>query len=162
MDAVAEEAGVTKQTVYRYYPSKIALFSALIGRFDDTEPEFFFGEASLAVELERYGLAFLAHHMQVRHMGFFRLMVAESRESGELGDVFRSQAQPFWFGKLSAFLSRFLLENMAADYAQLFNAMLLSKRTFLLMRGGEGMSDEEIRSHVDLVLELFLNGVPLK
>ena len=42
MDAVAIEAGVTKQTVYRYFPSKVSLFSALIGHFDQNDAEFSF------------------------------------------------------------------------------------------------------------------------
>ncbi|WP_319413702.1 TetR/AcrR family transcriptional regulator [uncultured Cohaesibacter sp.] len=161
MDAVAIEAGVTKQTVYRYFPSKVSLFSALIGHFDQNDAEFSFRNEAFAEELRRYGVAFLLHHMQPRHLAFFRLMISESRDSSELGDIFSEQAQPYWFGKLSAFLGGHVPEERCKGYAQLFNAMLLAKRTFLLMRAGEGMSEAEIRTHVELVLAVFLNGIEL-
>nr|WP_319485511.1 TetR/AcrR family transcriptional regulator [uncultured Cohaesibacter sp.] len=161
MDAVADEAGVTKQTVYRYFPSKVALFSALIGHFDEDEMEFFFGEAAAAEELHRYGLAFLTRHMQPRNLALFRLMIAESHNSSELGDIFRTQAQPHWSGRLIAYLRPHVPKGRAEGLAQFYNALLLSKRTFLLMGGGEGMSPDEIRLHVDQALDLFLNGAPL-
>ncbi len=162
MDAVALEAGVTKQTVYRYFPSKVSLFTALIGHFDEDETEFFFTEgAALSDELQRYGVAFLSRHMQPRHMALFRLMLSESRESSELGDLFRSHAQPYWLGKLTLFLSRYLSETDARAYAHMYNAMLLSERTPLLMRREEGMTAEQIRNHVDFSLQLFLHGLPL-
>nr|WP_321456619.1 TetR/AcrR family transcriptional regulator [uncultured Cohaesibacter sp.] len=159
MDAVADEAGFTKQTIYRYFPSKVSLFAALIGRFDETNAEFHFGEGSLTDELRRYGIAFISRHMQPRNLSFFRLMISESRENSELGDIFRSNAQPNWSGKLIRFLKDRVAEEMAEPYAQLFNAMLLSKRTFMLMSGGEGMVKDDILAHVDLVLDLFMNGI---
>ncbi|WP_119307918.1 TetR/AcrR family transcriptional regulator [Cohaesibacter haloalkalitolerans] len=161
MDAVADEAGVTKQTVYRYFPSKVALFSALIGHFDEDEMEFFFGEAAVAEELRSYGLAFLSRHMQPRNLALFRLMIAESHDSGELGDIFRTQAQPHWSGRLIAYLRPHVPEGRAEGLAQFYNALLLSKRTNLLMGGGDCMSPDEIRLHVDQALDLFLNGASL-
>ncbi len=163
MDAVALEAGFTKQTVYRYYPSKVSLFSALISHFDEDEMEFFFAEeGALKQELRRYGVAFLSRHMQPRHLALFRLMLSESRDSGELGDLFRSHAQPYWLGKLTDFLSQHLSGQDAKAYAHMFNAMLLAERTPILMRREHEMTAEQIRAHVDFTLALFLNGLPVE
>ena len=162
MDAVALEAGVTKQTVYRYFPSKVSLFTALLGRFDEDETEFFFSsEGDLAEELRLYGGVFLTRHMRSRNLALFRLMLSESRHSSELGDLFRFHAQPYWLGKLTLFLSQYLPDQDAKAYAHMYNAMLLSERTPLLMRREEGMTAEQIRNHVDFSLQLFLHGLPL-
>ncbi|MDH5359903.1 MAG: TetR/AcrR family transcriptional regulator, partial [Gammaproteobacteria bacterium] len=56
MENVASEAGVTKQTVYRYFPSKETLFVAVMERIraEESQP-YRFGSDSLQIELENFG-----------------------------------------------------------------------------------------------------------
>ncbi|WP_319528811.1 TetR/AcrR family transcriptional regulator [uncultured Cohaesibacter sp.] len=161
MDAVANEAAVTKQTVYRYFPSKADLVAALVRGFDGEGARFTFGDETLEEELLRYGNAFLTRHMTARNLGFFRLMLAESREHAELGEIFRSQAQPKWHGVLSAFLAdRLDAATVSVDeVAHLFHAMLSSPRTAVLMGNRPPLSEAEIASHTSLVVSVFLDGV---
>ena len=165
MDSVAELAKVTKQTVYRYFPSKSALFAALIARPGAAGEEvmgFLFGDDSLSVELTRYGEAFLAHHMQAEHLAFFRVMLLEAREDAELADIFAHQAQPAWLDRLTDYLAphcdRLGGAMSSGTAAHLFNTLLLSERTAILMGRRGPMERDEIARHVAEVVRLFLGG----
>ncbi|SNY94134.1 transcriptional regulator, TetR family [Cohaesibacter sp. ES.047] len=162
MDAVAEEAAVTKQTVYRYFPSKADLVIALIEGDDDGARTFAFGDGGAGQELERYGVAFLSEHMTPHNLGFFRMMMTEARDHGELGEIFRTRAQPSWRDGLVRFLSDHLDRPVDPAMADLFNSMLLSQRTAILMGNRPPMSAEEIASHVALVVGVFLHGAGMR
>jgi AcrR family transcriptional regulator len=90
MDKVAQEAGMSKRTLYRLFASKAALFEAAIqeslvpARLDlETGPEMEL-RAGLAAMLEAAG----RHLLALRPTGIFRLVIAEQGRSPELAESF--------------------------------------------------------------------------
>ncbi|WP_316861816.1 TetR/AcrR family transcriptional regulator [uncultured Cohaesibacter sp.] len=160
MDAVAEEAGVTKQTVYRYCPSKADLFAGLISGMGEERSGFSFGNSALEEELHQFGLAFLTAHMGERNLSFFRLVMNESWKSEELRELFAKHAQSRWFDELSDFLEKRLELPDAGSIAQIFISMLLSERNRVLMGRRSPLPRDEIMTHVSLVVGIFLKGLP--
>ena len=65
MDTIAQAAEVTKQTVYRYYPSKEALFAEVMQhiRQSDSAP-YQFSSGPLEDELISYGVQLLEFHLR--------------------------------------------------------------------------------------------------
>nr|WP_256437504.1 TetR/AcrR family transcriptional regulator [Roseococcus sp. SDR] len=90
MDKVAQEAGMSKRTLYRLYPSKAALFEAAIQ--DSLVPAQL--DLELAPETDlRTGLAVMLeaagrHLLALRRTGIFRLVIAEQGRSPELAESF--------------------------------------------------------------------------
>jgi AcrR family transcriptional regulator len=89
MDDVARRAGMSKRTLYQLFPSKAALFEAMLGmhlapfHIDlpiEQEPDLV---AALSAHLGAFG----RHFLTARQSGIFRLIVAEVHRSPELADA---------------------------------------------------------------------------
>jgi AcrR family transcriptional regulator len=137
MDAIAQEAGVTKQTVYRYFSGKETLFEAIL--------------KSLAVEADWKGfecldnsdtvsaicdfaMRFLRFHMYADHIAAVRLIISEGQKAPELSRVFFKTGQVKIVKKLAAFLAeRFMTVDDPYGAAEYFLGMLLSMRMPVLL-----------------------------
>lgn len=162
MDAIAQTAQVTKQTVYRYFPSKRILFTRLIQMDEEEHQTFRFGCGAVREELERYGESFIAFHMAPKRLNLYQLMLGESKAHPEIGEVFRHQARPRWQSVLVAFLHQQLAdETLAESHGSMFNALLLHQRTAVLMGFAEIPDPNSIRQQARLATGLFLDGVEL-
>jgi TetR/AcrR family transcriptional repressor of mexJK operon len=160
MDAVAAVAGVTKQTVYRYYPSKEQLFTAVMEkiRADETPPRQF-GGADLETELNNFGRDLLAFHLKPAALGVYRLMLSEGGEESLLRPFL--QAGP---NRVTQLLTEFLQQRYpgledTAFYAQMFVSMVLVPRNKLIMQRKGRISRADQEAHVSKVVRLFLNGL---
>ncbi|WP_052745734.1 TetR/AcrR family transcriptional regulator [Allosalinactinospora lopnorensis] len=113
MDAVAAEAGVTKQTVYRYFGSKEQLFVAVLRSLvvERLQPDI----AAAAHQATRSGeeledtLLAVASRILDRvldpvYLDLIRVLIAEGRQYPELVDLFRTAA----VGPMAAALSEVL------------------------------------------------------
>ena len=162
MDAIAQQAQVTKQTVYRYFPSKKTLFTRLIQQDEGGHDAFHFGSGPVRQELERYGESFIAFHMAPKRLSLYQLMLGESKAHPEIADVFRHQARPRWQGILVEFLQRHLTDkHLAETHGAMFNALLLHQRTAILMGFAQLPDNASIRQQARLATALFLDGVTL-
>jgi TetR/AcrR family transcriptional regulator, mexJK operon transcriptional repressor len=98
MDAIAEEAQVSKPTLYRYYQNKEALFIAVLERlalhqlskgdllaFQDTPMD---SLAALEHALTIWAQATLHNIMQPDYLGLLRLLIAELPRFPTLGGLF--------------------------------------------------------------------------
>jgi AcrR family transcriptional regulator len=92
VDDIAREAGVSKATMYRYYPDKSALFAAVMHRDCARQSEALHGiEADgrpleeILVELGQRYIAFVVSPLA---QGMFRTAVAESERFPEVGRAF--------------------------------------------------------------------------
>ncbi len=116
MDAIAEEAQVSKPTLYRYYRNKEALFVAVLEQlalhhpdarellaFQDTPMD---SLASLEHALTLWAQMTLVNLMQPTYLGLLRLLIAEIPRFPTLGTLF-VQAVPQQGGRfLMALLER--------------------------------------------------------
>ncbi|MGP3533657.1 TetR/AcrR family transcriptional regulator [Microbacterium sp. RD1] len=90
---VAEEAGVSKQTLYSNFAGKRELFAAVIGRRSAVEfevPDEVFSSGDLRGILVELGVVFLRHIYSPGQIELFQTVVAESRQFPELGSLMLS------------------------------------------------------------------------
>lgn len=96
MDEVASRAGVSKGTVFLYYPSKVELFKAVVrqtlsGRFQEWTEEFERYEGSSA-ELLRYAmLSWWERVGSTPASGISKLMMSEGSNFPEIADFFHQE-----------------------------------------------------------------------
>ena len=161
MDKVAEKAGVTKQTIYRYFPSKAKLFRATLEAIaGGDQKQYVFGDKGLRTELFEFGRFFVRFHMKRERLNVVRLMVAEGRKDTALSRTFFETRQKIHgFGMITAFLQQQLPQTGdTAFLANLFLEMLLSIRMPVLLGVQAIPSEAEIVSHVRKVVDFFLDG----
>ena len=99
-DGVAREAGVSKRTLYAYYPSKEDLFAEVlrtltvenprtmvIGSIQGAEPASREELRGMLLELAR---RFVDTMMQPEYLAFIRTLIADTHRFPQLGEIFRS------------------------------------------------------------------------
>lgn len=161
MDRVATQAGVTKQTVYRYFASKAELFRATMETLaGGAKGKFLFGEGEVRSELLRFGSAFLSFHMDRERLDIMRLIVAEGPTDKELAQTFFDAGpKGGWIAILTSFLeNRLCPKGNARVVAKLYCTMMLSMRMPILLGIREVPDPGEIRVHVETVVDFFLKG----
>ena len=91
MDAVAEKARVTKQTVYAYYASKDELFKQMLitlcNRYGQEQPHIL-GQEPFEAQLLRQGMAILNLITHPDVMAATRLVIAESERHPKLAKLY--------------------------------------------------------------------------
>jgi AcrR family transcriptional regulator len=97
LDDVAARAGVTKGTIYVYFPGKEQLFHAVVRKFQcpfiEDVNQFIDISKKSAVEFLRSFLRFVYQKMQTDREGreVFRLMIAEAERFPELAENYHSE-----------------------------------------------------------------------
>lgn len=161
MDRVATQAGVTKQTVYRYFASKAELFRATMETLaGGAKGSYLFGEGEVRSELLRFGAAFLSFHMDRERLDIMRLIVAEGPRDKELVQTFFDAGpKGGWIAILTSFLeNQFCPKGNALVVAKLYCTMMLSMRMPILLGIREVPDPGEISGHVETVVDFFLKG----
>lgn len=161
MDSVAASAGVTKQTVYRYYPSKGELFTAALEKIRADEPRLYqFRGGPPEHELNSFGRNLLAFHLSPAAMGVYKMILREGGEEESLLKPFMQAGPTRVVELLAAFLQQHYPElDDAAFHAQMFVSMLLVPRNRLIIQGKGRISRAEQKAHVNKVVRLFLYGL---
>ena len=144
MDRIAALAQVTKQTVYRYFPSKIELFEATVRFVGEAS------EASFTRHLDNpdaqqaligFAEGFIRWHLQDEPLRVFRLLIAESARSPEVVDTFFAVAPD----ETNAALTRFFRTRLGVAEPEeaifLWASMLSAFRDDVLL--GRGRPDDE-------------------
>lgn len=162
MDSVAAKAKVTKQTVYRYFPSKGELFKAVLVRISPKGRDYNFGSGDVREELETFAKEFVALHLTEERLGLFRLIISESIQTSELGDIFFRTAPSARKRSLSKYISEKLYTDAPDKDADIFSAMLLHVRNEILMGVAEIPDTDWIAAHSKYVTEIFLSGRQLR
>lgn len=149
MDKVAGEAGVTKQTVYRYFPSKVDLFQATLNQMGESYDE------RIAVHLEEidtreallgFARDFIRFHLSDEHIATFRLLISEGTKSPEAIRCFLPIGPDDTDAALSSFFTeRFNLDD-TTSIVRLWTGMLLALRNGVLM-GMQQPSQLQIDEH---------------
>jgi AcrR family transcriptional regulator len=96
LEDVAKRAGVSKGTIYLYFPNKIALFQEMIrqtivAQIDRVEQELARHQGSAAEQIDAYIQAWWAFNLNPRTHTISRLLVGELHRFPELGQFYADE-----------------------------------------------------------------------
>ncbi|WP_261845040.1 TetR/AcrR family transcriptional regulator [Aliamphritea ceti] len=161
MDKIAAGAQVTKQTVYRYYPSKGELFKATLQYMgENSELDFIFHlQASDVREaMYRFARGFIEFHLADEHLATYRLLVSESAKAPEMVASFMEVGPD----DTSARLAEFFIERLGIAEPEtairLWSGMLLSQRAGALL-GMEKPDQAAMESLAESSTDFLLAGL---
>ena len=115
-DAIAEEAGVSKRTLYAYYPSKEDLFVDVLSKLTLENPQIRALESmeemspknrkELRRDLLELAQKIATTMMQPDYLALLRTTIAETRRFPQLGELFRSNLPERALGGFAGFIER--------------------------------------------------------
>lgn len=157
MDLIALKADVTKQTIYRYFSSKEALFVAVMENIRQTETtSYTFSSGSVYEELLSYGQYLLAFHLQPDALGLYRLMLTEGGHEN-LMKVFMKTGPKKVHQALTGFLQQHYPNLSEVEFCtQMFISMALAPRNHLLMNNQNKLKKSAQKEHIEKVTQLFI------
>lgn len=161
MDRIADGAGVTKQTVYRYFPSKIVLFEQTLRSMSEGGGTDFFhhlDNPDIAAGLCGFAVDYIHIHIRDVHLQTMRLLIAEGGQAPEITSTFAAM----WPQQTKDGLVTYFRDKLGVDEpeqaARMWTGMLLVHRNNMLM-GHPRPTDQEILDHATAVTDLLLNGI---
>jgi len=133
MDTIANEAKVSKQTVYNHFGSKEELFAAMIRYWVDQKLTVFHDAAKGKPEdtLRAIAHQFLDHGSAEQRVSMYRILMGESARFPELGDIFY-KAGPAVVRK---FLADYLAEQHKRGLLHVDDPQLASEQFFGMLNG---------------------------
>lgn len=166
MDAVAEAAGVSKLTAYKYFGSKQELFATAVA----AKCEAAFGDIDLSLVsgtdlracLNNFGNAFLALVLDPAAMATHRLIGTERARNPELGLLFYESAVRPVSEKLAAIIAR---HEASGEIWTGTGAIVAAQHLLALWRGrpfmmieliGEPLSADELAAYVAQCVDFCL------
>ncbi|MEH0023119.1 MAG: TetR/AcrR family transcriptional regulator [Desulfobacter sp.] len=159
MDKIAKSAGVTKQTVYRYFPSKEVLFrAALEAQRRETRNPFLdeLDRKDTTEALLHFALGFLKTHMSEDHLAGIRLLVSEGPDAPEMTRSYFAVGPEKTEARLAGFLrERFGTRDPEYAVKVLINT-LLSMRMGVLVGLTAPPSPEEMHDHAEKTVRIFM------
>jgi TetR/AcrR family transcriptional repressor of mexJK operon len=166
MQMIASQAGASKETLYRHFRSKEALFAEVVGRraalISGPESALARNEAP-EVALFDLGLSLMRMLARKDAASLFRIVVAEAPRAPELGAIFYTLGPGATLERLTKYLraadSRGLLccrEPLRA--AKLFLGSVVAQHHLycLIGRPKAAIPDTEMRKHVRGAVSMFL------
>lgn len=174
-DVIASEAGVSKQTLYAYYPSKEDLLFDVLRRMVEEGargplPEALAGDSPREREELRRKLHTVAHGlicvlMDAKYVALVRIVIAETPRLPHLGRLFRSAVPERVLSGVGALLERSHWEGAIGEVdaelaARAFVGPLL---TYVLMDGlfiGDGPPRPPAPERIDETVDLFMGMIP--
>ncbi|SLN21452.1 HTH-type transcriptional regulator RutR [Falsiruegeria litorea R37] len=158
MDRIAAAAEVTKQTVYRYFPSKIDLFEATIryiGQSSGADFTHHLEGPDPKAALVQFAQGFVRWHLEEESLCVFRLLIAESARSPEIVRTFFSVAPDETNAALATFFAQRLGVTEPEAHVRLLTSILLAHRDDALLGRGRP-DDHEIARHAEMAVRIVL------
>ena len=172
-DAIASEAGVSKQTLYAYYPNKETLLASVLGHLIGEDPRNQLpaveGMSLGTPEEVRRSLGSLAEGliaslMQPNYLALMRVVIAETPRLPRLGSLFKSAVPEQVLGNVAEILrvarANGVVGNVDPDSAsRMFAGALL---TYAILDGllvGDGPPRPPAPERVDSVVDLFMKTI---
>lgn len=171
MDAITRAAGVSKATLYAYFPSKEHLIAALVGiekreqaeRFVDLVTE----GRSIAEALTTLGARIILAMSRPEAVARLRLVVGIAPRMPEIGRAFHEDGPMFATRKLGDYLARLAAEDrMAVDQplraARQFLDLCLAGMSRRIIFGLDtNVTEQEARETARIATEVFLRAYPV-
>jgi len=136
MSTIAAELGGSKTTLWSYFPSKEALFVAVIDSkiegFQKALDEALIPEGGTAAALSRFGRLFLNKIISASSSTLHRLIVSESERFPEIGEAFAVRGPD----RVRARLCRYVGEEMAAGRLRDGDPLLAARQFIALCQAG--------------------------
>lgn len=165
MDAVAQQAGMSKKTIYREFKSQVELLGALLMENVADMGEFPGPKPGDDIEIELYGMLvrMVGHFTSPRSMALFRLIVSEVRRYPEL----MSAAKPKGFPRelLADWLAspivreKYTIEDPDDAAAMLFGMVMQDSGFKLMVVSTSVMPQHVIEARARRAVQIFLRGV---
>jgi AcrR family transcriptional regulator len=163
MDDIARLAGMTKQTVYRYFESKEALYKASLEVRREDRGSGFLDALALTdtrEALTRFAEGFLEVHMSEEHLASVRLLLSEGPTAPEMTRAYYAVGPR----KTEARLAEFLRERFGLDDAEygvkVLLGALLSLRMHVLVGLVPPPERPDLAAHARRVVDIFMRIKP--
>lgn len=165
MDAVAQQAGMSKKTIYREFKSQVELLGALLiesvadmGAFPTPQPQD-------DIELELYGMLvrMVTHFTSPRSMALARLLMSEARRYPELINASKPKGFPRellanWLGS-SVVRARYAIEDADDAAAMLFGMVMQDSGFRLMVDSNATLPAHTIETRARRAVSIYLKGV---
>jgi TetR/AcrR family transcriptional regulator, mexJK operon transcriptional repressor len=172
MDAVTAAAGVSKQTLYRYYKTKAALFADVLGQLI-AEPEPLVKDlpakshlrtrANLKTLLTSLSQDYLARVLEPRQLALLRIVIAEGSRFPELTESFRSTLPAVGGAIFVAALERGRAAGLIAGWVDVSTAARAFAGLLMMFILRDGLLTTEpkqpSRPQVAEMVQIFIDGV---
>ncbi|MGH1578827.1 TetR/AcrR family transcriptional regulator [Planktotalea sp.] len=164
MDRIAAEAGITKPTLYQYYPSKDILFRTMMAAHRDVImlPFESAGKVGLVEQLIEFAWAYADTVMRPDFLSLARLIIGEAHRFPDIGREYQESGPDKVLEGLMGFLERHRAQG-ALDFedaelaAQDFWGLILSApRNRALHIPDEQISHEKLARYVHNGIRVFL------
>ena len=136
MSTIAAELGGSKTTLWTYFPSKDALFAAVIDSkietFQAKLDEALIPAGGPAAALTRFGHIFLNKISDPQSVALHRLIVAETERFPQLGETFSVRGPD----RVRMRLCRYMEEEMAAGRLRKGDALVAARQFLALCQSG--------------------------
>ncbi|MDR3372882.1 MAG: TetR/AcrR family transcriptional regulator [Ancalomicrobiaceae bacterium] len=175
MEEVARAAGMAKKSVYRHFPDKFALFSALVESHDDILAERLPPMEALILtskprdsreQIRQMLFDLAAFVLSPRQLTLMRLVISEARKSPELAERFHRECVD---GMLAVFLNKLDSESAAVQLAgrearalaDMFIGAAIGPLHFraLMLHLDHDTLMRELSERVDLVTDLLIRSL---
>lgn len=165
MDAVAQQAGMSKKTIYREFKSQLELLGALLAENVADMGEFPPPKPGADTELELYGMLvrMVTHFTSPRSMALARLLISEVRRYPELLNASRPKGFPRevlteWLGS-PLVRSKYQIEDPEDAAAMLLGMVMQDSGFKLMMDSTSTMPHHLIETRARRAVAIFLRGV---
>ena len=172
---IAKQAGVSKETLYRYFPSKEELLADCLRHLIADVPENRLpvvvgetpleGRDDLRAALLDLALRFISNLMQPDYVAVVRVIITETPRLPQLGDLFRSTVPERAFGSVMDILHMAAQDKNLVHLsdpeaaARMFLGPLL---TYVLLDGlfvGDGPPRQPPPERIEAVVDLYLQAI---
>ncbi|MCP9307585.1 TetR/AcrR family transcriptional regulator [Zymomonas mobilis] len=170
MSAIAAKVGGSKGTLWSHFPSKEALFRAVIerlaGEFHKVYTDLLNPQAEIEITLNQYGCHFCRNIIEPDKRALFRLAIVECWRFPEVGKIFYEAGPQTAMRKLASYFASAMekkqIRQEDPEYAASFFLHSLSARSIasrLYNIPQENLANkEEIEADVSQIVSLFLKA----
>ncbi len=165
-DDIAADCRISKQTLYRLFPGKAALFAAVVEthrqkwfdlpRDDDDVP--------LAEALAQIFMVDISDEADQERVDVIRLVLAEGRNFPELAEILKRQGAEYSRAQLAEFLARQcergrLKPQDTAETAQILMDMVFGAIIMKNIGDMDWPDGAQRRRHIRICIDIFLHGL---